>query len=107
VPLQELNVRHYYSELIRDTLAHEDFSEVITSSFRKKDEIELQNALASDKGCLRSSLRENIREVLDKNMPNADMLRVKSVNVFEIGTVFNRGEGRMCENIRNSQLVPD
>ena len=93
VPLQELNVRHYYSELIRDALAHEGFSEVITSSFRKKDEIELQNALASDKGCLRSSLRENIREVLDKNMPNADMLRVKSVNVFEIGTVFNRGEG--------------
>lgn len=90
VPLQELNTRHYYSEIIRDTLAGEGFSEVITSSFRKKDEIELQNALASDKGCLRSSLRENIREALDKNMPNADLLRVKSLSVFEIGTVFNR-----------------
>jgi phenylalanyl-tRNA synthetase beta chain len=93
VPLSELNVRHYYSELIRDTLVALGFSEVITSSFRKRDEIELQNALASDKGCLRSSLRENIRETLDKNMPNADLLRLKTLNVFEIGTVFNRGEG--------------
>ncbi len=93
VPLQELNARHYYSEIIRDTLVEEGFSEVITSSFRKKDEIELQNALASDKGCLRSTLKENILETLDRNMPNVDLLRVKSLNVFEIGTVFNRTKG--------------
>ncbi len=93
VPLAELNIRHYYSELIRDTLAYEGFSEVITSSFRKKDAIELQNALASDKGCLRSSLRENIREALDKNMPNADLLKLRELKLFEIGTVFTRAEG--------------
>lgn len=90
VPLTELNVRHYYSELIRDTLVAEGFSEVITSSFRKKDEIELQNALASDKGCLRSSLRGNIVEVLDRNMPNADLLKLRTLQVFEIGTVFGK-----------------
>lgn len=95
VPLTEFNARHYYSELIRDTLVREGFSEVITSSFRKKDEIELQNALASDKGCLRSSLRENIREVLDRNMPNLDLLRLPFLQVFEIGTVFKRApEGK-------------
>ncbi len=92
VPLQELNTRHYYSEIIRDALIELGFSEVITSSFRKKDTIELQNALASDKGCLRSSLIENIREVLDKNMPNIDLLSIPSVRVFEIGTVFTRTE---------------
>ena len=90
VPLTELNTRHYYSEKIRDLLIEEGFSEVITSSFRNKDTIELLNALASDKGCLRSSLGENIREVLDRNMPNADLLGIKKVEVFEIGTVFHK-----------------
>jgi phenylalanyl-tRNA synthetase beta chain len=95
VPLAELNIRHYYSELIRDTLVAEGFSEVITSSFRKKDEIELANALASDKGCLRSTLRENIREALDRNMPNADLLKLRALKIFEIGTVFEKArEGK-------------
>jgi phenylalanyl-tRNA synthetase beta chain len=90
MPVSEVNARHYYSEKVRELLVAEGFSEVITSSFRKKDEIELLNALASDKGCLRSSLRENIKEVLDRNMPNADLLGVTNVQVFEIGTVFTR-----------------
>ncbi len=90
IPLAELNTRHYYSERIRDTLMKEGFSEVITSSFRKKDTIELANALASDKGYLRSSLTENIREVLDKNIPNLDLLSVTRISVFEIGTVFHK-----------------
>jgi phenylalanyl-tRNA synthetase beta chain len=87
-PLTELNARHYYSEKVRGTLIGEGFSEVITSSFRKKDTIQLQNALASDKSCMRSSLRENLKEVLDRNMPNADLLGISSVQVFEIGTIF-------------------
>lgn len=91
-PLTELNTRHYYSELIRDTLVSEGFSEAITSSFRKKDEIELANAFASDKGFLRSNLRENIREALDKNMPNLDLLKLRTLQVFEIGTVFHKAK---------------
>ena len=89
-PLTEYNSRHYYSEKIRNLLVSEGFSEVITSSFKKKDTIELQNALASDKKCLRSTLRENIREVLDRNMPNVDLLALSDVRVFEIGTVFEK-----------------
>lgn len=92
VPLTEYNARHYYSEQIRAVLVAEGFSEVITSSFRKKDEIELANALASDKGHLRSSLCENIKEVLDRNMPNVDLLGLSNVEVFEIGTVFHKHE---------------
>lgn len=90
VILPEYNAKHYYAEKIRTILINEGFSEVITSSFRKNDEIELLNALASDKGCLRSSLRENIREVLDKNIPNLDLLGVPNIAVFEIGTVFEK-----------------
>lgn len=88
VALIEYNTKHYYSEKIRTALVERGFSEVITSSFRKKDIIELQNALASDKGCLRSSLALNVREALDRNMPNIDLLGLSAIRVFEIGTVF-------------------
>lgn len=91
LPLREVNARHYYSEILRETLLSLGFSEVITSSFRKKDEIQLRNALASDKSYMRSSLSKNLTEVLDKNMPFADLLGERDVRVFEIGTVFSRG----------------
>lgn len=91
VPLTELNKRHYYSEKIRNILMAEGFSEVITSSFRKKDQIQLKNALASDKSFLRSSLIKNITEVLDKNAAHTDLLGADDTRAFEIGTVFTEG----------------
>ena len=91
-PVREYNTRHYYSEQVRDILVQEGFSEVMTSSFRKKDQIELQNAFASDKGCIRSTLTENIREVLDRNMPNLELLGLSRLQVFEIGTVFYKNK---------------
>lgn len=97
VPLAEINARHYYSERAREVLIAQGFSEVITSSFRKKDEVRLQNALASDKEYLRSSLVKNITEVLDKNIPLVDLLGVTDIRVFEIGTVFKKGEGDIEE----------
>ncbi len=90
VPLAERNARQYYSEKIRQTLIAAGCSEVITSSFRKKDVITLQNALASDKGSLRSTLSHNIREALDRNMPNVDLLGLTTLSLFEIGTVFSK-----------------
>lgn len=89
----ELNVRHFYSEQVRDVLTELGYSEVITSSFRKKDAIKLRNALASDKGCLRSSLHKNIAEVLDKNVGFVDLLGAQDTRVFEVGTVFEKKEG--------------
>ncbi len=90
VSLTEYNLRQYYSEKIRQVLIAAGCSEVITSSFRKTDIITLQNALASDKGSLRSTLMHNIREALDKNMPNADLLGLTTLSLFEIGTVFSK-----------------
>ncbi len=94
VPLTEMNVRHYYSEKIRDCLLTHGFSEVITSSFRKKDQIQLRNALASDKSYLRSSLSKNVAEVLDQNAGHADLFGATDTRVFEIGTVFVPGGER-------------
>lgn len=92
VELASINAQHYYGEKIRHTLADLGFSEVITSSFRKKDKVRLLNALASDKQYLRSSLQKNIVEVLDKNMPNADLLGLDDIRLFEVGTVFYKNE---------------
>jgi phenylalanyl-tRNA synthetase beta subunit len=75
------------------------FSEVITSSFVKKDEIQLRNALASDKSYLRSSLRSNLTQVLDKNANLTDLLGANDTRVFEIGTVFTRVEGLVAEHV--------
>ncbi len=94
VPLAEVNARQYYSERVRTFLLSKGYSEIITTSFRKKDEIKLLNALASDKAYLRSTLSENVREALDKNMPYADLLGISTVRLFEIGTIFKKaGEG--------------
>jgi phenylalanyl-tRNA synthetase beta chain len=97
--LPELNQRHYYSEKIRQLLIAEGFSEVITSSFRKKDTVQLKNALASDKSCLRSSLIKNISEALDKNASFTDLLGMPDTRLFEIGTVFYKAGDKLTEHI--------
>jgi len=99
VALNELNARHYYSEQVRDVLINLGFSEVITSSFLKKDQIKLRNALASDKGCLRSTLTKNITETLDKNTGFTDLLGTADTRVFEIGTVFHKTEDNVSEHV--------
>jgi len=98
VPLAAVNQRHYYSERVRHTLMQAGFSEVVTSSFRKKDALRLQNALASDKGYLRSSLAKNLSEVLDKNAGFVDLLGAHDTRVFEIGTVFLPGDNTVNEH---------
>jgi len=85
-----VNPRQYYSEKIRQTLLGLGFSEVITSSFQKKDQIQLRNALASDKSYVRSSLSKNMHQVLDANFFHMDLLGIRSVQTFEIGTVFDK-----------------
>ncbi len=90
IPLREVNARFYYGEKVRDMLTVLGFSEIYTSSFRDTDEVKLKNALASDKGYLRSSsgMQKNMREALALNAPNADLFGAEQIRVFEIGTVF-------------------
>ncbi len=99
VPLTHINVRHYYSEKVRACLLQLGFSEVITSSFRAKDEVQLQNALASDKSYLRSTLATNLLEVLAKNTPFTDLLGMPDTRIFEIGTVFSKTDAGVVEHV--------
>lgn len=99
VPLTEYNARHYYAEQVRTALVALGFSEVITSSFRKKDQIKLRSALASDKSFVRSSIMKNIDEVLDRNASFTDLLGVSDIRVFEIGTVFTKTDAGIAEHV--------
>lgn len=99
VPLPEVNPYQYYSERIRQLLLGEGFSEVITSTFRKKDKIQLQNALASDKSYVRSKLSRNLEEALERNIGHTDLLGISDVRLFEIGTVFQKGEDGVIEHM--------
>lgn len=88
VIVKEFNIRHYYAEKIRTALTELGFSEIYTSSFRNKDIVKLENALASDKEYLRSTLTTNLREACERNIPHRDLLGLTAVKLFEIGTVF-------------------
>ena len=96
--LREVNKRFFYAEQVRDKLVEIGFSEIFTSSFRDVDEIKIKNALASDKGYLRSSkgIVENMKEALAKNAPNADLFGDDQIRIFEFGKVFDEnGEREM------------
>ncbi len=88
----EINVRHFYAERVRVALTALGFSEVLTSSFRAHDEVKIKNALASDKGYLRSALCKNLTEAIQKNLPSRDLLGLLAVQLFELGTVFETDE---------------
>lgn len=87
---KEINKRFFYSEKIREFLVGEGFSEVLTSSFGNSGEVEMLNALASDKGWLRKNLRTNLDEALTRNVYNQDLLGLNVIKIFEIGTVFKK-----------------
>jgi phenylalanyl-tRNA synthetase beta chain len=91
IPLREINKRFYYAEKIREILFELGFSEVFTSSFRDSDQVKLANALASDKGYLRSVLYKNLHEAMGKNAGNVELFGTDKVRIFEIGTVFTSG----------------
>ena len=61
------------------------FSEVMTSSFQTKGEVCVAYPVAKDKGCLRSSLRPGIEEVLKQNAYNGELLGLDSIWIAEIG----------------------
>ena len=78
----------YWTEKIKDVLFGLGFSEVQTSSFALKGDVEIQNPLASDKKFLRTFLYENILKSLEQNAKNAALLGTEEIKIFEIGTVF-------------------
>ncbi len=80
----------YYENSIKDILTSLGFSEVITYIFGANGELQLEKSLASDKSFLRSSLADGIKNSLELNARNADILGLDKIKIFEIGNVFTK-----------------
>ncbi|HEC30633.1 MAG TPA: hypothetical protein ENI66_01300 [Candidatus Yonathbacteria bacterium] len=101
-----VNKTFYYVNKIRSILVREGFSEVYTGTFVGGGSVEVENPIASDKGFLRSNLREKVVEAINNNLKYADLLEIDKVKVFEIGKVFNTNKENMslCISVGISKL---
>lgn len=79
------------SEKVREELVARGYSEVFTSVFAEKGERAVSNKIGGEKQYLRANLIDGLQEALKKNIPHKDLLGLKEVRLFEIGTVWKGG----------------
>src|SRR3989344_5523210 len=91
----EVNKNFYAAEKAREELGSRGYSEVFTSVFADKGERMVLNKADSVRPYLRDSLLPGLAEALAKNKPNKDLLGLKEVKLFEIGTVWKGGKERV------------
>jgi phenylalanyl-tRNA synthetase beta chain len=86
-----INQNYAHAERIREYLASQGFSEILTSTFAEKGERVVLNKVDGVKPYLRAELSANLSEALDKNVRNKDLLGLSQVKLFEIGSVWKGG----------------
>jgi phenylalanyl-tRNA synthetase beta chain len=87
-----INQNFYWSERVREELCAEGYSEVYTSVFADTGVKAVLNKVDSVRPVLRCRLVDGLTDALKKNIQNKDLLGLKEVKIFEIGTVW-REEG--------------
>lgn len=85
------NESFMWSERVRTFLVNQGFSEVFTSVFTDKGERVVLNKIDGVRPFLRDSIRPALEEALTRNIKNKDLLGVKQVRLFEIGTIWKGG----------------
>ncbi|MBI5644840.1 phenylalanine--tRNA ligase subunit beta [Candidatus Kaiserbacteria bacterium] len=110
----ENNQNFCAAERIREQLISEGYSEVFTSVFADKGERQVANKIGGDKPYLRANLTDSLDDALERNVRNKDLLGLKKVQLFEIGTVWRDGKeeivvGKAAEKEKPSQslLTPE
>lgn len=88
----QINQRFAARERVRELLAGVRFSEVFTSVFAEKGERVVANKIDGMKPYLRSDLFAGLRDALDRNVRNKELLAEPQIKLFEIGTVWRGGE---------------
>lgn len=88
----EVNKDFYAAETAREDLQARGYSEVFTSVFADKGERVVLNKVDGVKPCLRASLLPGLTEALAKNKPNKELLGLKEIKLFELGTVWKDGK---------------
>ena len=76
------------AEAAREELAVKGYSEVYTSVFAGTGQRQVLNKVGGGKSYLRANLIDGLTEALERNLPNKDLLGLKEVKLFEIGTIW-------------------
>lgn len=88
----EINANFYAAEKAREELMVKGYSEVYTSVFAEEGERAVANKIGGEKPYLRTTLVDNLSEAYERNVRNKDLLGLKEVKLFEIGTVWKDGK---------------
>jgi phenylalanyl-tRNA synthetase beta chain len=91
-----LNENYARMESAREHMIAEGYSEVYTSVFAEKGERQVLNKVGGERPYLRTNLIDGLKDALERNVRNKDLLGLKKVKLFEIGTVW----GKDTEEIR-------
>ncbi len=87
-----INPNFYESEKVRAELTAKGYSEVFTSVFAEKGERLVANKVDGVRPYLRANLTDGLKDAFEKNSRNKDLLGLKNVQIFEIGTVWKDGK---------------
>jgi phenylalanyl-tRNA synthetase beta subunit len=85
-----LNANFYAAEKMRESLIEQGYSEVFTSVFADKGERIIANKVDGVRPYLRNNLTDGLADALKRNMSNKDLLGLKEVKLFEIGTIWHK-----------------
>ncbi|MEK7505723.1 MAG: phenylalanine--tRNA ligase subunit beta [Patescibacteria group bacterium] len=88
----EISKNFYRSEMVRQFLTKNGFSEVFTSAFSDRGERVVANKVDGVRPYLRDNLLPGLTEALERNVRNKELLGLKQVRIFEIGTIWKDGK---------------
>jgi phenylalanyl-tRNA synthetase beta subunit len=87
----EVNANFYAAEKVREELVAQGYSEVFISVFADTGERAVANKVDSVHPYLRANLTDGLKGAFERNVRNKELLGLKEVKLFEIGTVWKNG----------------
>ncbi|MBY0294048.1 hypothetical protein K2Q08_01800, partial [Patescibacteria group bacterium] len=88
----EVNAGFYAAEKVREELMAQGYSEVFTSVFAETGERTVLNKVDGVRPFLRTDLKTGLLAAWNRNTPNKELLGLKDIKLFEIGTVWTGGK---------------
>lgn len=94
-----VNKNFYWAEKIREYLTSQGFSEVYTSVFAEQGERIVLNKVDGVRPYMRTNITDGLAQALERNIRNKELLNIKQVRLFEIGSVWHDDKEEMVVHI--------